>query len=156
MRAGIRRQCSVGGRPAGEVIVNGKAAEGGWQVQSTYKRPLTILRSLWGCVRNRISIKLWFWMKAYSGATSPMSPPSPLPHSSDHVRNVRRHPGSEFTLVVSSESVFSSLRRTAPSLPTLHRFIYGGDDGFRTTMERKAATRDREGNALEGQCRVLG
>jgi len=33
---------SVGGCPAREGIVNGEAAEGGSQVQSTYKRPLTI------------------------------------------------------------------------------------------------------------------
>jgi len=31
--------------------------------------------------------------------------------------------------------------RTAPMLPTLYRFIYGGGDGFRTTMDLKAATR---------------
>lgn len=61
------------------------------------------------------SRKLWFWMTAYSGVASVHLTDEPtipsLPHSSEHVRNMRGHVG-----VLSSESVFPPLRRTAPDV----------------------------------------
>ena len=66
------------------------------KAQSTYKGPLTVLRSLCGCVRNRISTKLWF-----SGAASVHLTNEPTIPSAPQ-RSIQGHVDVHCTLAVNS------------------------------------------------------